>query len=310
MVRILDPKENEKVLDPACGTGGFLVATLAHLLSRFRSEYKRDLGDTTQDSILDRLRDYANKNLFGADFDPFLVRASTMNVLMAANTEGHIFHMDSFAFPRSHLQGNDPAKREIGFGSVDVLMTNPPFGSEIPITEPSILENLQLAHRWSRSDDDRWMEKPATQNAVAPEVLFIEQSVSWLSPGGRMGIVLPSGILGNPGDEYIRRWILRHCWVLACVEVPVEAFIVEANVGILTSLLFLKKKTEKEMDAEAQGHVKEYPIFMAVAEKAGVDRRGNIFTNAILTGRKKWSATFRRKKVGACRLRTARRFSA
>jgi type I restriction enzyme M protein len=275
MVRILDPKENEKVLDPACGTGGFLVATLAHLLSRFRSEYKRDLGDTTQDSILDRLRDYANKNLFGADFDPFLVRASTMNVLMAANTEGHIFHMDSLAFPRSHLQGNDPAKRYIQFGSVDVLMTNPPFGSEIPITEPSILENHQLAHRWSRSDDGRWMEQTATHNAVAPEILFIEQSIKWLRPGGRMGIVLPNGILGNPGDEYIRRWILRHCWVLACVEVPVEAFIVEANVGILTSLLFLKKKTEEEMDAEAQGHVKEYPIFMAVAERAGVDRRGN-----------------------------------
>ena len=95
------------------------------------------------------------------------------------------------------------------------------------------------------------------------------------SGGGRMGIVLPNGILGNPGDEYIRRWILRHCWVLACVEVPVEAFIVEANVGILTSLLFLRKKTDTEMDAEAQGHTKEYPIFMAVAEKAGVDRRGN-----------------------------------
>ena len=119
------------------------------------------------------------------------------------------------------------------------------------------------------------MEQSTTQKAVAPEILFIEQSLRWLKPGGRMGIVLPNGILGNPGDEYIRRWILRNAWVLACVEVPVEAFIVEANVGILTSLLFLKKKTDTEMDAEAQGHVKEYPIFMAVAEKAGVDRRGN-----------------------------------
>jgi type I restriction enzyme M protein len=90
-----------------------------------------------------------------------------------------------------------------------------------------------------------------------------------------LGIVLPNGILGNPGDEPVRRWILKHCWVLACVEVPVEAFIVEANVGILTSLLFLKKKSEAEMFAEAQGHTKDYPIFMAVGEKAGVDRKGN-----------------------------------
>lgn len=276
VVRILDPKETEKVFDPADGTGGFLVATLAYQLHRFRAEYKRDLGDKTQDSILDRLRDYANKNLFGADFDPFLVRASTMNILMAANTEGHIFHMDSLAFPHSHLPGNEAAKKFVPFGSVDVLMTNPPFGSEIPITERAILENHQLARRWSRTVDGGWMEQTSTQNAVAPEILFIEQSIRWLRPGGRMGIVLPNGILGNPGDEYIRRWILRHCWVLACVEVPVEAFIVEANVGILTSLLFLKKKTDTEMDAEAQGHVKEYPIFMAVAEKAGVDRRGNV----------------------------------
>ena len=276
VVRILDPKENEKVFDPADGTGGFLVATLAHQLRRFRAEYNRELGEKTQDSILDRLRDYANKNLFGADFDPFLVRASTMNVLMAANTEGRIFHMDSLAFPYSHLPGNDQAKKYVPFGSVDVLMTNPPFGSEIPITERAILENNPLARRWTRTGDGQFMEQTTVQNAVAPEVLFIAQSVKWLKPGGRMGIVLPNGILGNPGDEHIRRWILRHCWMLGCVEVPVEAFIVEANVGILTSLLFLKKKTENEMDAEAQGHVKEYPIFMAVAEKAGVDRRGNV----------------------------------
>ncbi len=277
VVRILDPKENEKVLDPACGTGGFLVANLAHQLRRFRAEYKRELGDRTTDSINDRLRDYAQTRLFGADFDPFLVRASTMNVLMAANTEGNIFHMDSLAFPNGHLPGNDAAKQPnaIPFGSIDVLMTNPPFGSEIPITERAILENNPLARRVTRTADGQWLEQTSTQNAVAPEILFIAQSVKWLRPGGRMGIVLPNGILGNPGDEHIRRWILRHCWVLACVEVPVEAFIVEADVSILTSLLFLKKKTDTEMNAEAQGHVHEYPIFMAVAEKAGVDRRGN-----------------------------------
>lgn len=278
MVKILDPKPNEKVLDPACGTGGFLVATISHQLERFKAEDKRDPGDSTSDAVHDRLRDYAHKKVFGADFDPFLVRASTMNLMMAANTDGHIFHMDSLAFPKSHLPGNAPAKDAIPFGSIDVLMTNPPFGAEIPITDPAILEDHALARAWRRDkeNDGRWFEVGTTHHAMAPEILFIERSVKWLRPGGRMGIVLPNGILGNPGDEPIRRWILRNCWVLACVEVPVEAFIVEANVGILTSLLFLKKKTDEEMDAEAQGHVAEYPIFMAVAEKAGVDRRGNV----------------------------------
>ena len=90
-----------------------------------------------------------------------------------------------------------------------------------------------------------------------------------------MGIVVPNGILGNPADEYIRQWILKSAWVLASIDLPIEAFIVEANVNILTSLLFLKKKTDEEIRAEALGEVKEYPVFMAVAEKVGVDRRGN-----------------------------------
>jgi type I restriction enzyme M protein len=115
----------------------------------------------------------------------------------------------------------------------------------------------------------------AIKPAVSPEVLFIERCVKWLKPGGRAGVVLPDGILGNPGDEYIRYWILRHCWVLASIDLPVESFIVEANVNILTSLLFLKRKPEEVIKAEDLGQKKDYPVFMAVAEKVGFDRRGN-----------------------------------
>ena len=89
-----------------------------------------------------------------------------------------------------------------------------------------------------------------------------------------MGIVLPDGILGNPGDEYIRWWILRNAWVLASVDLPVETFIAEANVNILTSLLFLKRKTDDEIRGEDLGGAVDYSVFMAVAEKVGVDRRG------------------------------------
>jgi type I restriction enzyme M protein len=155
-----------------------------------------------------------------------------------------------------------------------VVMTNPPFGSDIPITDPNILRQYQLAHAWER-DYSGFRNTGRLQGSVAPEVLFIERCYDWLRPGGRMGIVLPDGILGNPGDEYIRWWLLRHCWVLASVDLPVEVFIVEANVNILTSLLFLKKKTQREMQAEDLGAKKDYSVFMAVAEKVGFDRRGN-----------------------------------
>ncbi len=277
VIQMLAPQENERMLDLACGTGGFLVEVLNYINKVFHAEKRVAVGDENTEefiSIRDRLANYAAKNLFGADFDPFLVRAAQMNVMMAGNSLGHMYHMNSLEFPVGHLPGVKPAYDEIPLGSIDVIATNPPFGSDIPVTERTILEQYQLARRWDRQGTDFVM----TQNiksSVSPEILFIERCIQWLKPGGRLGIVLPDGILGNPGDEYIRYWILRHCWVLASIDLPVESFIVEANVNILTSLLFLKKKPLEVIQAEDLGSKKDYPVFMAVAEKVGFDRRGN-----------------------------------
>jgi type I restriction enzyme M protein len=281
MVEMLDPQEDERVLDPACGTGGFLRETLKHLLEHWKhAEGTAGDPDSTEElqSHQDRLAKFARQNLFGADFDPFLVRASSMNLLMVANTTGNVFHMDSLAFPQGHLPGVESAQKKIRLGTIDVLMTNPPFGSDIPITDPQLLDAYKdgVARSWRRKEDGAWILVEGRMNTVAPEILFIQRAVEWLREGGRMGIVLPDGILGNPGDEPIRRWILDHCWVLASVDLPVETFIVEANVNILTSLLFLKKKTQQERMAESlSGQPVDYPVFMAVAEKVGFDRRGN-----------------------------------
>ena len=277
VVQMLAPKEGERVLDTSCGTGGFLVEILNYLNKVFHAEKHVKAGDENTEefiSIRDRLAAFASKNLFGADFDPFLVRAAQMNVMMAGNGLGHLFHMNSLEFPVGHLPGVKPAKEVIPLGSIDVVATNPPFGSDIPVTERSILEQYELARRWERQGDN-FVMMPAIKPAVAPEILFIERCVQWLKPGGRMGIVLPDGVLGNPGDEYIRYWILRHCWVLASIDLPVECFIVEANVNILTSLLFLKKKPKSVIQAEDLGKKIDYPVFMAVADKVGFDRRGN-----------------------------------
>ena len=242
VVSMLDPKPNERVIDPACGTGGFLTATLAHLAHKFQEEKGIEPGaESTQEfiSIQERLGEFVKKNLFGADFDPFLVRAAQMNAVMASNAEANLFNINSLEFPSGHLPGLAAAKKQAELGTMDVVMTNPPFGSEIPITDPNILRHFELAHAWERTEDGGYRNTGRLQTSVAPEVLFIERCVDWLKPGGRMGIVLPNGILGNPGDEFIRAWILRHCWVLASVDLPVEVFIVEAGVNVFTSLLFL-----------------------------------------------------------------------
>lgn len=277
MVEMIDPQIGEKVLDPSCGTGGFLVETLSHINKELRRKEKIALkNETTAEflSVRERLSDYAQVRLFGADFDPFLCRASQMNVVMASNAAANIFHMNSLEFPHGHLDGVKGADAHIKLGTVDVILTNPPFGSDIPITDPQILNQYELARHWERTTTG-FRDRGTRKDAVSPEILFIERTIKWLKPGGRMGIVLPDGILGNPGDEYIRWWIMRHCWVLASVDLPVESFIVEANVNILTSLLFLKKKTQTEIDAADLNGEPEYSVFMAVAEKVGFDRRGN-----------------------------------
>jgi type I restriction enzyme M protein len=277
IVQMLDPKPNERVLDPACGTGGFLVAVLDHLNKRFHEEAEVPVGAESTDeflSIQDRLAQFVRTHLFGADFDPFLVRAAQMNVVMASNAEGHIFHMNSLEFPAGHLGGVPEASQHAALGTIDLVMTNPPFGSDIPVTDPNILKHFELANIWERTESGGYRNTGRPQGSVAPEVLFIERSVKWLRAGGKMGIVLPNGILGNPGDEYIRAWILRHCWVLASVDLPIEVFKVEADVNILTSLLFLKRKSQQEIQAADLGGGTDYPIFMAVAERVGYGLRG------------------------------------
>jgi type I restriction enzyme M protein len=289
MIDILDPQEDETVLDPTCGTGGFLHATLTHLHHKMQEE-DGTLGipDSPEQSerYRDRLRIYADRHLFGADFDPFLVRATSMNIMTLADTPGNVFHMDSLVFPKGHLSGVPEASKRIPLakgnasGTVDVLLTNPPFGADIPVSDESVLGDFRegVAKSWSRDKETGDLRESANlPRSLAPEQLFVQRAIEWIKPGGRLGIVLPNGILSNPGpaDEGIRRYILRECWVLASIELPVETFIVDANVNILTTLLFLKRKTDEEKTAEELGDVISYPVFMAVAEKVGVDRRGN-----------------------------------
>ncbi len=286
MVEMLDPQEDETVLDPTCGTGGFLAETLNHLHHKWQKEegtFGFPDSPEQQERYRDKLRSYAEKHLFGADFDPFLVRATTMNVMTLADTTGNVFHMDSLAFPRGHLTGTAPANERIPLGkAVDVLLTNPPFGADIPVSDEVVLRQYRggVARTWTRDREtgelvENFNSQPMS---MAPEQLFIQRAIEWVKPGGRIGIVLPNGILSNPGpsDEATRRYILEHCWVLASIELPVEAFIADADVNILTTLLFLKRKTDIEVRNYRSGSEQPYPVFMAVAEKVGVDRRGNV----------------------------------
>ena len=98
-VEILDPRDNERVFDPACGTGGFLVATLDYMLKKFCVEAGIDPESRNKEDhpafpeVRARLKKFAENNIFGADFDQFLIRASQMNMVMSGDGRGHLYHM-------------------------------------------------------------------------------------------------------------------------------------------------------------------------------------------------------------------------
>ncbi len=296
---LADPATWPRIIDPACGSGRFLTYALDHVRRKLADQLFPEehlllrvhrLNEDPEAREL--IRRFAAKCLYGIDFDPDLQRAAQMNMILNNDGHGNILSFNSLEFPlmldrttvarlrreyggQPKSQWPDPvrARLDADLGTFDYVFTNPPFGAKIPVDDPHILEQFDLGHRWSQQGDN-WVREGKLQSRVAPEVLFVERCVQWARPGtGKVAIVLPDGILGNPDAEHIRYWILTHCQVLASVDLPVEAFL--PQVGVQASLLFLRRKSQAEMDAEAMGHVEDYPVFMAIAETVGHDRRGN-----------------------------------
>ncbi len=274
-VSMLDPGEGQLVLDPACGTGGFLITAMNHVIEKIRAaELKKWKGDIKRayDPIRARVQRFAARFIVGLDFNPELVKASKMNMVMNNDGAGGIYQANSLETPA--VWTDDLRKREL-LGKVDILFTNPPFGSKIPVSDPVILEQYDLGHGWIYDKvADRWEMQPNTTKSQPPEILFIERCVRFLRPGGRCAIVLPDGILGSPGLGYVREWILRHTRVLASIDLHPDTF--QPHVSIQTSLLVLERKDPQLIAIEqAAKHLNDYRVFMALANHIGHDKRGN-----------------------------------
>ena len=259
-----------RILDPAAGTGGFLVSAMnvyAEYIHELERQRFRQDDDRVQASTAQRLREYASHHLFGIDFNPVLVRAGQMNLVMHGDGSTNVFHANSLLpFGEWPDQAPNNVQSKIKPNSFDAILTNPPFGSDIPIDDPHILEQFDLATFGITSQLPRI--------AMPPEQLFIERCLQMLRPGGRLAIVLPDSILSNPGLEFIRRWLLRQARVVASIDLPVVTF--EPYTGTQTSVLLLQKKTGQEMAIEAElGYPRDYEIFMAMPSEVGHDRRGN-----------------------------------
>ena len=292
MVEMMDPNENMRVLDPACGSGGFLTIVLDHVRRKMTQNMYPELTGLylvekfNSPEVNERVKNYAEKMIFGFDFDPDLKKAARMNMVMAGDGHANIFNINSLDYPqgpktdelekikqtikRSIASSDDrnvPFETDDAREKFDLIFTNPPFGANVEV-DFEISKRYELGHNWSKDTYGNF-QMGTISSSEAPEVLFIEQCYNFLRPGGRLAIVLPDGILGNPNNEYVREWILKRFRILASIDLPVETFL--PQVGVQASLLFLKKKTSEERDAAINGE--DYEVFMAIAESVGKDRR-------------------------------------
>ena len=275
-VKMLDPKPGDRILDPACGTGGFIVVAFNYIAEKLRLAArgqwrKPDKPTEAEELALNEQIHQAGKHVFGIDFNANLAKTAQMNMVMNNDGRGGIYSVNSLWKPSTWPK---EVAAEITLSSYDMVITNPPFGTKIKVEGSEILGQYDLAHAWSK-ENDRWMMQGVLKTGVPPEILFIERCFQFLKPGtGKMAMVLPDGILGNPELEYVRYWIMSNCQVLASVDLPVEMFL--PRTGTQTSVLFLRRKSDQEKLAESlSGNPPEYSIFMAIAKSVGKDRRGN-----------------------------------
>lgn len=294
VVEMINPKMEERVLDSSCGTGGFLVTAMTHVMDELERTFSEQIGfrreewdnDSTR-AFHDRVSEMASHYYFGFDINPDLVKATKMNMVMNNDGSGNILQTNSLLPPhewtdefRAKLAEalgieKSEMRNHKTIGYFDVIITNPPFGSKIPIKDKSILEQFELAHIWEKNKKtDVWTKTDRLQSCVPPEILFVERCTQLLVEGGRMGIVLPDSILGSPGLGYIREWLIKNHRIIGSIDLHADTF--QPNNGTQTSVLFLQKKTQKQKDDEEKsGIMSDYNIFMAMVERVGHDKRGN-----------------------------------
>jgi type I restriction enzyme M protein len=290
-VAMMNPKDTEKVLDSSCGTGGFVVTAMNIVIDRIKNKLEKQYGEKAgwNSDVLsvynDKISEIAAESYFGFDINPDLVKSTKMNMVMNNDGSGNILQLNSLLPPQ---EWDEEVKKTLAkalglkasaitnhksLGLFDIIVTNPPFGSKIPIKDQQILEQFDIGYIWNKDVDGNWFKTDRLQSSVAPEQLFIERIIQFLKEGGRTAIVLPDSILGAPGLEYLRHWLIKKTKVIASIDLHKDAF--QPRNGTQCSILILQKKTKQEIaEEEKSREIIDYEIFMTMIDHIGHDKRG------------------------------------
>lgn len=249
IVDVLPITQDSKVLDTSCGSGGFLLYALNKVREQATEYYPNHNNDVRQhERWFKHWHDFAEKNLFGIEINEQISRAAKMNMIIHDDGHTNVITSDGLVsdediFAKTSNQG-------FRYGTFDIIITNPPFGSTIRQSEQAYLKTYQLGKK-----EEDWLAVKAlpenTRDGQSTEVLFIEQDYKFLKEGGYLAIVLPDGILTNSSMQYVRTQIEDWFRIVAVVSMPQTAFAAN-GAGVKSSVLFLRKWKKEETDKLVQ----------------------------------------------------------
>lgn len=283
--QMLDIQADDFVMDPACGSGGFLLHSLDHV-RKLASEYY----DDDSKEHFDYWHSFAEKRLFGIEINEEIARVAKMNMIVHDDGHTNIIGNDALeplaSIGRKNatfaaVVGVDPetGKRDESKG-FDKIPTNPPFGAVIKDELHSYLSSYELSRYIAKGggkDEDDAEDTNADYKAgkkavkqrtsVKTEIIYCERVWQLLKPGGQAGVVLPDGLLTNASLQGVRDWILERFKVLAVVSLPQFAF-AHFGAGVKSSVVFMEKRAPNVAASDDEA------IFMAMAENIGYDATG------------------------------------
>jgi type I restriction enzyme M protein len=274
-VKMMNPSENDYLIDTACGSAGFTVHSIFYVWKKIRQAKGLPVGEgfTTEKRTEEEKR-FVREKVFGIDFDEKTVRVARTLNLIAGDGQTNVLHLNTLDYGRWNEITRQEAWNDTyndGFRRLkklrptgindysqfqfDLVMANPPFAGDIK--ENTIISRYELG----KNAQGKW------QKNVSRDILFIERNLNFLKPGGRMAIVLPQGRFNNSSDKPIREFIAERCRILAVVGLHSNVF--KPHTGTKTSVLFVQK-----WDDEVCPKKEDYPIFFATMQEPSKDNSG------------------------------------
>jgi type I restriction enzyme M protein len=265
MVEILDPKPGQKIIDPACGSGGFLICALEKIWGYLKEEAKKK--GWTERQLFKREVEVATDCFRGIDKDAFLAKVSKAYMALVGDGRGGVFCANSLSKPEDWPIA---MQEKINIGTFDIVLTNPPFGKKIVVKGQPILSQFDLGFKWKRNKETKELEKTGTLHEdQPPQILFLERCLQLLRPGGRLGIVLPEAVFGMPTYEYVVTYLRNRVKIRGVVSMPESLFKTSGKGGTHAKVCILFLENTKPKPKE------NWDIFMADAKWCGHDSRGN-----------------------------------